>query len=152
MESTPRKHLVQIISVSTRVMTIDFIRSQMLISLSRSPLLRHSHLNKLLTRFFVDLVNDALAEKTYDANCAGMGYGFGHSFESLHLSVSGYNQKLLKLLKVSLYCWYRNPAHRNLSFKLSGRVTKDQAFQGRCKALCRLEGDCKWASAGVCAV
>ena len=48
---------------------------------------------------FSDLVNDSLAECTYDADLAGLGYHLGaHSF-GVTVSLSGYNDKLPDLTR-----------------------------------------------------
>lgn len=66
-----------------------------------SPIIRQNYRNKMLCRFYVALVNDALEEETYDAAIAGLGYSLARGSENLFVSVSGYNSKLPMLLKVS---------------------------------------------------
>lgn len=47
---------------------------------------------------FVDLINDALSEITYDATLAGLNYELKNTAEGLYVSISGYNDKLPILL------------------------------------------------------
>ena len=52
-----------------------------------------------MTRLYTDLVADALTEFAYDADLAGLSYGFSpHSLGTI-VSVSGYNDKLHVLAK-----------------------------------------------------
>ena len=48
---------------------------------------------------FVDLVEDVLAEVTYDADLAGLSYSVVNQIEGLTVSVGGYNDKLGVLVK-----------------------------------------------------
>ncbi|KAH9896624.1 LuxS/MPP-like metallohydrolase [Cubamyces lactineus] len=52
----------------------------------------------MLTRLFVDLVEDALAEVTYDADLAGLSYSVVNQIEGLTVSVGGYSDKIHVLL------------------------------------------------------
>ncbi|KAN0077101.1 Metalloenzyme, LuxS/M16 peptidase-like protein [Tylopilus felleus] len=64
----------------------------------RSPIVNDTRAF-VLTRLFSDLVNDSLAECTYDADLAGLGYHLGaHSF-GVTVSLSGYNDKLPDLTR-----------------------------------------------------
>ncbi|KAI0330109.1 LuxS/MPP-like metallohydrolase [Cubamyces sp. BRFM 1775] len=56
----------------------------------------------MLTRLFVDLVEDALAEVTYDADLAGLSYAITNQIEGLTVSVGGYNDKIHVLLRTVL--------------------------------------------------
>ncbi|KAI0658946.1 LuxS/MPP-like metallohydrolase [Cubamyces menziesii] len=56
----------------------------------------------MLTRLFVDLVEDALAEVTYDADLAGLSYSVINQIEGLTVSVGGYNDKIHVLLRTVL--------------------------------------------------
>ena len=47
---------------------------------------------------FVDLVEDALSEISYDATLAGLHYELANTTKGLELSVRGYNDKLPVLL------------------------------------------------------
>ena len=47
---------------------------------------------------YVDLIDDALSEVTYDAALAGLHYELANTAEGLSLSVRGYNDKLPVLL------------------------------------------------------
>ncbi len=50
----------------------------------------------------VDLVDDALAEVTYNADLAGLCYSVTNQIEGLTVSVSGYNDKIPVLLRIVL--------------------------------------------------
>lgn len=50
-------------------------------------------------RLWVSLVNDALSEYSYDADLAGLSYGFSENTTGVSISVFGYNEKLSHLLK-----------------------------------------------------
>lgn len=63
-----------------------------------SPIMRKSLKTRTLCRFYVALVTEALEAETYDASVAGIGYSLGKGLESLHVSVSGYSDKLLVLM------------------------------------------------------
>ena len=51
---------------------------------------------------FVDLVEDALAEITYDADIAGLSYSVANADDGIVVAVGGYNDKLDVLLKTVL--------------------------------------------------
>ncbi len=53
-------------------------------------------------RLFVNLVEDALAEITYDADLAGLSYSVANDEDGIVLSVEGYNDKLDVLLRTVL--------------------------------------------------
>lgn len=61
--------------------------------------LKHS----TLTRFWIDLVNDALNEHVYAANVAGLGHKLSKDGESISISLGGYSDKLPELLKLVLH-------------------------------------------------
>lgn len=50
----------------------------------------------------VDLIDDALAEVTYDADLAGLSYSVTNQIEGLTVSVSGCNDKIHVLLRIVL--------------------------------------------------
>lgn len=50
----------------------------------------------------MDLIDDALAEMTYDADLAGLSYSVTNQIEGLTVSVSGYNDKIPVLLRIVL--------------------------------------------------
>lgn len=50
----------------------------------------------------MDLIDDALAEVTYDADLAGLSYSVTNQIEGLTVSVSGYNDKIPVLLRIVL--------------------------------------------------
>ncbi|KAI0646092.1 LuxS/MPP-like metallohydrolase [Trametes meyenii] len=68
----------------------------------KSPLAYTTPRHAMLTRLFVDLVEDALAELTYDADLAGLSYSVTNQIEGLTISVGGYNDKLHVLLRTVL--------------------------------------------------
>ncbi|KAI0763999.1 LuxS/MPP-like metallohydrolase [Trametes elegans] len=68
----------------------------------KSPIAYVTPRHAMLTRVFVDLVDDALAEVTYDADLAGLSYSLTNQIEGLTVSVGGYNDKLHVLLRAVL--------------------------------------------------
>ncbi|KAI0674093.1 LuxS/MPP-like metallohydrolase [Trametes maxima] len=68
----------------------------------KSPLAYTTPRHAVLTRIFVDLVEDALAELTYDAGLAGVSYSVMNQIEGLSVFVGGYNDKLPVLLRIVL--------------------------------------------------
>ncbi|KAL4067799.1 Metalloenzyme, LuxS/M16 peptidase-like protein [Scleroderma citrinum] len=65
----------------------------------RSPLASDSPRAAVLTRLYVDLVNDSLAEYTYDADLAGLTYHISANNLGTTLTLKGYNDKLPELAK-----------------------------------------------------
>ncbi len=61
---------------------------------------RHAHRRAI--RLFVNLVEDALAEVTYDADLAGLSYSVSNDDDGIVVSVGGYNDKLDVLLRTVL--------------------------------------------------
>ena len=59
-------------------------------------------LTKRSFRLFVDLVEDALAEITYDADIAGLSYSVANADDGIVVAVGGYNDKLDVLLRTVL--------------------------------------------------
>ncbi len=55
------------------------------------------------SRLYTDLVNDALTEFAYDADLAGLTYGFSNSTTGLYVSLNGYNDKLAILVQNVLH-------------------------------------------------
>ncbi|GLB34808.1 putative peptidase M16 family protein [Lyophyllum shimeji] len=53
----------------------------------------------VMTKLFADLVNDSLSEYSYDADLAGLSYNFVSHTSGLYVSVNGYNDKLIVLVK-----------------------------------------------------
>lgn len=49
-------------------------------------------------RLFTNLVTDALAEQTYDADLAGMSYSLSDQYAGLVIAAGGYSDKLSVLL------------------------------------------------------
>ena len=59
-----------------------------------SPIANTSTKASVMTRLFVDLVQDSLTEFAYDADLAGLRYDLGSTTLGLYMSLSGYNDKL----------------------------------------------------------
>ncbi|RPD65209.1 LuxS/MPP-like metallohydrolase [Lentinus tigrinus ALCF2SS1-6] len=68
----------------------------------KNPLTYATAKHALMTRLFVDLVEDALAEVTYDADLAGLSYSVSNDVDGIVVSVGGYNDKLDVLLRTVL--------------------------------------------------
>ncbi|CDO75620.1 hypothetical protein BN946_scf184840.g3 [Trametes cinnabarina] len=68
----------------------------------KSPLAYVTPRRAMMSRLLVDLVEDALAEVTYDADLAGLSYSLSNEVEGLSVSVGGYNDKLHVLLRTVL--------------------------------------------------
>ncbi|OJT06440.1 Insulin-degrading enzyme [Trametes pubescens] len=68
----------------------------------KSPLAYATARHAMLSRVLVDLVDDALAEVTYNADLAGLCYSVPNQIEGLTVSVSGYNDKIPVLLRIVL--------------------------------------------------
>ncbi|KAI0746531.1 LuxS/MPP-like metallohydrolase [Daedaleopsis nitida] len=68
----------------------------------KSPIAYVTVRHAMMTRLFVDLVQDALSEVTYDAAIAGLGYSVGNDDEGISIGVGGYNDKLDVLLRTVL--------------------------------------------------
>ncbi|KAF9699478.1 hypothetical protein EKO04_002692 [Ascochyta lentis] len=67
--------------------------------LFRSPVASLTPMNGVMTRLYVDLVEDNLAEYAYDAEIAGLSYGLVESTQGFILELNGFNDKMLVLLK-----------------------------------------------------
>ncbi|EIW56019.1 LuxS/MPP-like metallohydrolase [Trametes versicolor FP-101664 SS1] len=68
----------------------------------KSPLAYATPRHAMLSRVLVDLIDDALAQVTYDADLAGLSYSVTNQIEGLTVSVSGYNDKIPVLLRIVL--------------------------------------------------
>ena len=64
-----------------------------------SPVANTSAKASVMTRLFVDLVQDSLTEFAYDADLAGLRYDLVSTTLGLYMSLSGYNDKLHVLAK-----------------------------------------------------
>lgn len=71
----------------------------------------------MLAAMFRSLVEDELVEYSYDADIAGLGYGLGDYKAGIHVTVSGYNDKLAVLLEKVLL-QIRNLKVREDRFKI----------------------------------
>lgn len=52
-----------------------------------------------LTRLYSDIVNDSLTEFSYDADLAGLSYNFTPHTTGLFVSMNGYNDKMIVLVR-----------------------------------------------------
>ncbi|TBU47821.1 LuxS/MPP-like metallohydrolase [Dichomitus squalens] len=68
----------------------------------KSPVAYTTSRHALLTGLFVDLIEDALAEVTYDAGIAGLSYAVSSHSEGIDVTVAGYHDKLDVLLRMVL--------------------------------------------------
>jgi secreted Zn-dependent insulinase-like peptidase len=50
--------------------------------------------NQIITSLFTDVFNHALAQETYDASLAGLGFDFACTSAGIHLNVNGYSDRL----------------------------------------------------------
>ncbi|KAK4058930.1 metalloprotease [Microbotryomycetes sp. JL221] len=69
-------------------------------ALLRSPWIDDSALHAVQSRFFIELVKDALVEYSYDAELAGLSYQLDTQADGILLTLDGYNDKLSVLGKV----------------------------------------------------
>ncbi|KAH6918433.1 insulin-degrading enzyme [Coprinopsis sp. MPI-PUGE-AT-0042] len=65
----------------------------------RSPVINESARSTVLTRLWIDLVNDSLTEYAYDADLAGLSYSLVAHNNGIYIAVDGYNDKVDVLLK-----------------------------------------------------
>ncbi|GAT24591.1 a-pheromone processing metallopeptidase Ste23 [Aspergillus luchuensis] len=65
----------------------------------RNPLAYATPANLVKTKFYCELVRDALNEYSYDAELAGLDYSLSASLFGLDISVGGYNDKMSVLLE-----------------------------------------------------
>ncbi|GAA5990267.1 hypothetical protein JCM5350_000445 [Sporobolomyces pararoseus] len=68
--------------------------------LFRSPEIDSTAINSVSSRLFTELVRDSLNEYSYDADLAGLSYGFEQQGDGILLNADGYNDKLQVLLEV----------------------------------------------------
>lgn len=73
-------------------------KANVIVSL-KNPLIYASAQNSVKARLFTELVRDALEEYSYDAELAGLEYTVSLDSRGMFLDISGYNDKLLLLLK-----------------------------------------------------
>ncbi|KAF8637420.1 hypothetical protein AX17_002915 [Amanita inopinata Kibby_2008] len=65
----------------------------------RSPLANESPRASVITRLYCDIVNDSLAEFSYNADIAGLSYKFVQHMTGLYLTTHGYNDKMTVLVE-----------------------------------------------------
>ena len=65
----------------------------------RNPLASATPANAVKTEMFCELVDDALAEYSYDADIAGLEYSLDNYDQGLNIDVSGYSDKMAVLLE-----------------------------------------------------
>ncbi|KTB06139.1 A-factor-processing enzyme [Nakaseomyces glabratus] len=63
------------------------------------PNTHSSIISSMLTTLYVQMVNDALKDLQYDAACANINLSFVKTNQGLDITISGFNEKLLILLK-----------------------------------------------------
>jgi insulysin len=66
------------------------------------PILQATPRNSVLSRLFVDLFRDSIAEETYDAELAGLQFSLDYAGDSLTIGTVGYNDKLPALTEKML--------------------------------------------------
>lgn len=67
--------------------------------LLRSPIASVTPMNAVMTRLYVDLVEDSLKEYAYDAEIAGLNYTLSESAQGLNIEIDGFNDKMSVLLE-----------------------------------------------------
>lgn len=67
---------------------------------ANSPLIDNSPLNAVQSRFVTELIRDSLQEYAYDAELAGLSYGFDSQADGITLTIDGYDDKLAVLAEV----------------------------------------------------
>ncbi|PQE23415.1 a-pheromone processing metallopeptidase ste23 protein [Rutstroemia sp. NJR-2017a BBW] len=65
----------------------------------RSPVASVTPMNTIMTRLYVDLVEDSLKEYTYNAEIAGLNYSISESAQGLNIEIDGFNDKMSVLLE-----------------------------------------------------
>lgn len=87
--------------------------------LLRSPVSSLTPTNAIMTRLYVDLVENSLAKYAYDANIAGLSYTIRENTQGLVVEVGGFNDKISVILEKILL------ALRDLEF------TQDQFYEAK---------------------
>lgn len=67
--------------------------------LLRSPVASLTPLNAVMTRLYVDLVEESLDEYAYDADIAGLSYTVSENAQGLNIELNGFNDKMTVLLE-----------------------------------------------------
>ena len=67
--------------------------------LLRSPVASLTPMNAIMTRLYVDLVEDSLNKYTYDAEIAGLEYSLSENAQGLNIELNGFNDKMSVLLE-----------------------------------------------------
>ena len=70
----------------------------------RNPLVYATPANNVMARLYCELVKDALAEYSYDAELAGLDYSLTPVVFGLDVTIAGYNDKMAVLLDKVLSC------------------------------------------------
>ena len=65
----------------------------------RSPVASLTPMNAIMTRLYVNLVEDSLNEYAYDAEIAGLDYSLSESAQGLTIELNGFNDKMSVLLE-----------------------------------------------------
>ncbi|CAG8459644.1 11740_t:CDS:10 [Diversispora eburnea] len=92
----------------------------------RSPLAYPTPSHSVKTGLYIDLLNDALTEYSYDADLAGLSYNIGNNnYEGIIISLQGFNDKLPVLLEKII--------HEMKNFKVDPKrfeIIKEQVERG----------------------
>jgi len=91
----------------------------------RSPIANDNPRHAVLTSLYVSLVNDQLAEFSYDADLAGLGYSLYKHIRGLSVRVSGYDDKQAVLVE-RIVDALRNPEIADDRF----RIAKENLIRG----------------------
>jgi len=96
-EVQKRPHLIRQTDLSTLWYKKDdqfWMPKARLVMELRSPVASASPRDRVMTKLFTELVNDALNEYAYDADLAGLSYMFGSHSLGTTIMISGYNDNL----------------------------------------------------------
>ncbi|KAI0784388.1 insulin-degrading enzyme [Abortiporus biennis] len=97
-----RPHLIRDTPLSTLWYKKDdqfWVPKAQVIFQIRNPIVKESARNSVMTRLYADLVMDSLNAFAYDAEMAGLNYGFSPHSDGVFVSLNGYNDKLHILAK-----------------------------------------------------
>ncbi|PLB35174.1 a-pheromone processing metallopeptidase Ste23 [Aspergillus candidus] len=98
----------------------------------RNPLVWATPANLVKSKFYCELVRDALVEYSYDAELAGLEYHLSASIFGLDISVGGYNDKMAVLLDkvlTSMRDLVVNPDRFNVIKERLSRSYKNSEYQ-----------------------
>ncbi|KAA8642913.1 hypothetical protein EYZ11_009044 [Aspergillus tanneri] len=98
----------------------------------RNPLVWTTPANLVKSKFYCELVRDALVEYSYDAELAGLDYHLSASIFGLDISVGGYNDKMSVLLEkvlTSMRDLVINPGRFHVIKERLSRAYKNAEYQ-----------------------